>query len=573
MALQKVLEYNTTERIFTKKEYDATAGNTASNSQVFHSNRWIDNEMEKIQYFVYATPLYTTVGGTTNYYLQDVNSVFTNLARPFIRFTFSANTESFGTGTTIWHNVYKVDYETYSKHTAPLKTDESTKEDYNTETKEIEEVTDADGKVSTKITKRSIQKVEKKERFKTDVFHEGKEVILEGDADFDVGHDTHSEIVSLLENPVLTMSAATTGITTNYYDLFFDEYYKNLGSHKFQLFTDKAQYFVTTSFSFYRTQGEGFLDFYKKRDNSNVIYPSTFQTTFQEETPIRSHTITAGTFSGVSVMGNFFTYFLVPNKPKFVEPYLTGQMTSFSQPAFISDADDGDEYIMQVVYEPIYTAFTGVVYTYHISKEDTVLSEEEILGSESTDWGKTKERVDTVRKLTFPIKPGRQFWYRVGNAKTLTNLFGVKQYVVTFSDIETAITASAPLSNFVQVESDSPYIKEIAGLLTPSYLGSLTSDIYSLSGVVYGSTVTGATMQLILPNGSYMTQTTDMTGMYNFTELDSGVYTLNTYYRGYQQDSRTVSITGNTSLSFKMKLLWGNDYDTWGKMAGENYFL
>jgi hypothetical protein len=106
-------------------------------------------------------------------------------------------------------------------------------------------------------------------------------------------------------------------------------------------------------------------------------------------------------------------------------------MTSFSQPAFISDADDGDEYLMQVVYESIYTAFTGTVYTYHISKEDTVLSEEEILGSKDS---KQVEK-DTQRKAEQDsLNKDKEFSYGTTSpiliiAEILFSIFSLKIYI------------------------------------------------------------------------------------------------------------------------------------------------
>ncbi len=96
---------------------------------------------------------------------------------------------------------------------------------------------------------------------------------------------------------------------------------------------------------------------------------------------------------------------------------------------------------------------------------------------------------------------------------------------------------------------------------------------FILSGTVTGSIVTGATMQLIYPNLSYVNTTTDVNGYFEFTSLESGNYTLNTFYRGYQDNTQVVNISGDTTLNFKIRLLWDNDYDTWGKMGNENYFL
>ena len=60
------------------------------------------------------------------------------------------------------------------------------------------------------------------------------------------------KIKSLLSNPILTITSSTSSITSNYYNLFLDEYQKNIGDLKFQLFEDYSQYFIDTNFEFKR---------------------------------------------------------------------------------------------------------------------------------------------------------------------------------------------------------------------------------------------------------------------------------------------------------------------------------
>jgi hypothetical protein len=85
-----IIEYDNDKRIFIKKEFNKSSGDKNSYSEVFYSNRWVENELEKCSFFTFNTPLYTTIGGTTNYYGQDLYSIFTNISRPFISFNFSA---------------------------------------------------------------------------------------------------------------------------------------------------------------------------------------------------------------------------------------------------------------------------------------------------------------------------------------------------------------------------------------------------------------------------------------------------------------------------------------------------
>jgi len=564
--MDKILIYNSNEKIFIEKEYNQTAGNNNSVTEMFQSNRWINPNTPKNDLFIFDTPLFTTVGGVTNYYGQEVNSVFTNIARPFICFTFTANTGSLSADTTlIQHNIYRIDYNTYLNNISKLEAEISKEKRFKTSTIEKKTITAPNGEKNTTITEKEIEEIQKEEDYQTDKFYKGRDV-----SNVD---NKFQAIIDLLEKPILTITAHTNTITSSEYNLFLEEYFKNLNSYKQQLFLDKSQYFITTNFRFIRNQGGEYNDFYKFNENDNILYPYDFQNEFIEETPVYTQTITAGTFSGVTVKGNFFTYFLIPNKPIFQKPIIENQLTTYSPTFFFDNVDDGDEYLLQVNYvSGDSQTFSGTVYTYVFSKEETMLNKDEIISVGEEDWETAKKRSSVTRKISASLKPNKQFWYRIGNKKIITNLFGVKQSVVSFSDIKTAITSQNPLSLYVGVESDSPYVEDIVGLQTPDYL-DLEIETFSLSGIVSGSIVTGATLQIIAQNGNYITQTTNTTGFYNFTELESGDYTLKTFYRGYQQDTRSITITGNTSLSFKLKLLWGNDVDTWGKMANENYYL
>ena len=96
----------------------------------------------------------------------------------------------------------------------------------------------------------------------------------------------------------------------------------------------------------------------------------------------------------------------------------------------------------------------------------------------------------------------------------------------------------------------------------------LAGGYYSLSGTVSGNVFSGVTVQLIYPDSNYVTQTSDNYGNFIFNQLASGNYILNTSYRGFASDSKAINITGNTNIGLiKLKLLWGNSYDTWGSFA------
>ena len=502
------LIFDTVKNVFIKKEYKRHSGQIPCSAndypESFYVNKFINIKKYDSSYFNFNTPLYYTLGGTLDYYRQDPYSIFTNTSLPFIKFIFTANTESFGTGTTIKHNIYKIPY-----------------------------------------------------------------------SDFKKSGNTNV-IIDELSNPILTITASTSDIITNEYNLFLNQYQKILGNTSFELFEDYSQYFISTSFQFHREQATGYTDFYQYDYSLKHLNYINFQTDYLESTPERRTVITAGTFSGISVTGNFFTYFLLPNKPKWQTPYVTGNLSTYTPTFYWSDTDDANSFLIQVVYnlEDSQT-FSGTVYSYPIDKEKTNLSTNELLGTDTADWSITQKTTDITRKYSIPLVPNKTFWYRVGNVKELINIFGVKQQVVTFSDIKSATTAINTTAIDVRARADSPFVIDVPEFSFPRYLiyDIPNTEKYYLSGTVSGSIVTGATIQLAYPNGNYITQQTDVYGNYNFNSLPNGNYTLNTTYRGYQKDNRIVNLTGNTTVSFKLNLLWDNSFDTWGKMANDNYYI
>lgn len=563
------LIYSTDDKIFIKQNYKKHSGMPACSSEgyaeAFYVNQFVDEIIYNSEFFEYDTPSYYTFGGTLNYYAQDFWSIFTNVYRPLIKFIFTANTINFGTGTTIRHKIYKIPYDIYSKYTSE-EIRQDIEQDKGSSEETIEETITESGITRTIVTTKKRNIFNTIEKYAPEKFPE----TISG---YGIGTvDKYSRIKECLTKPILTITASTSGISTSVYDLFLDEYQKNLGNFKYQLFEDYAQYFVTTQFETIHEQDARLKDFCGLDENGNII-PVNYEQYITETTPVYSHVITGGTFSGVTVYGSYFTYFLLPNKPKWTTPYVSGQLATFSPTFFWTNANDADSFLFQVVYDSgDCQSFSGVVYSYPVNVEDTKLSTDEMLNRDSEPWAITQKTTDVVREYSIPLLSNKTFWYRVGNVKEMINIFGVKQSVVTFSDIMSAATTGG-YNSYIYVNSDSPHTEEISDWVYPTYLDDTLQGQYSLSGVVSGSVVTGATIQLVYPNSSYITQTTDSTGNFVFTELEPGVYTLNTFYRGYAQDSRSVNITGDTSLSFKIKLVWGNMWDTWGKMANENYFL
>jgi hypothetical protein len=437
-----------------------------------------------------------------------------------------------------------------------------------------------------------------------------------------------------LSTPLVTITASTSGITTNIYDFYPDQVVKQFGalnqpsgSFKQELFEDKCQYFISTEFEFEVERDlrydEYFSYVYIEQVVPIVILSSitsvtTFSTTAGSTPPqnigpgtivsttgITSttisvittgvttgytlssetwdntmrfttehapHIIKEGIFAGLEVKGNYFTYFDVPRKPKFLPPIIEGKLDTFSPLlTFGSNVGDADEYLLQINYNTGDTGFTGTIFNYQIEKtpENTTVGSFTLKGS-TTDFNSQQE----ITTASAALKSNSVFLYRIGNVKYMVNIFGVRQFVVTFSDTMMATTQTEKVQSFVMVQSDSPHVSGVATFTTPESLDTETPlASYMLSGTVSGSVVSNATLKLTYPNLSYVISTTDVNGNYAFTGLEAGNYTLETFYRGYQDNVQAITINGDMVLNYKIRLLWSDAYDTWGQFANENYFV
>lgn len=526
-----------------------TSGDENSSAQAFYNNYFANSEDGFLPVFSHSVPTYTTVGGTKDYYLQNPLSIFTNLSRPFIRYKFTGETSAITQVKMITHKIYKVDYPSFKNF------------EINQPTTTVDKNIISENPISGLNSR----------------YDQAYKTKLGGNPEIDFNRAYNQPLTTsqaqllqpLLRDPLATFTATTTGITGTIYDFNPAEYVKRIGNLKQDLFEDKSQYFIETIFTFEINKNLNYSTYSTYIDGQLVEQAWNNIATYSTAEPV--HIIDQGDFKGLEVKGNYFTYFVVPEKPALEYPIIEGSLTTFAPEFFWSKGEGADEYLIQISYNTGDTAFSGTIFNYPIPKTD---DNKHIAKSKTKSANSEFESDKIIRSASVPLKSNKNFLYRIGNVKSMINIFGVRQFVVTFSDYKMATTQAEPVKTYVKVQSDSPYMSEIAEFTPPASLDdeSPLSD-FILSGTVSGSTVTGATMQLIYPNSSYVTTTTDIYGNYQFTSLESGIYTLNTFYRGYQDSTQTVNITGDTTLNFKLKILWSNDYDTWGKMANENYFL
>jgi len=562
------------------KEYRKKTGDNNSVARSFYSNKNVDINEDKLRDITFDVPKFTTLGGSVNYYSQDPHMLFTNLNVPFIRYEFTGNTHSMSGKTEIVHKTYKLDFESYKGYSPLFNKKETEGVNHENLVTEKETLYDEDGNQISSITK----VLETSATGKTENFSKLDTVSFD-------------EIQKLMETPFLEDVVSATGVTTPVYDYAPGQFIKTTGTtsglYKKELFEDKCQYFVATSFAFYEKTPSDYVDvemmavdnidslIINSTENENLEYPDigegvTATTTSEElsfyESPFHSgesiarvsvnlpeyepfnstieeHSITSTTFNGIVVQGHFFTYFTVPNKPIIEEPLVTGFLNTFSPKIYYSNVGDGDSSVVEVIYNLIDTGFT--------SSEKFIFQIEKNLNENG------------IQEAGFPLKTGMDFMYRIGNVKKIRNVFDVDQKIITFSDNMTGRTDVAPKVLFVSGEIDSPFVDEIEASFTPESLNLETPGNYSLSGVVTGSVVTGATLELTYQDGNSIMQVSDHTGGFLFTGLTAGMYTLTTDYRGYEPHVQTINMDKNKttetgySEDFYIEILWDNETDTW----------
>lgn len=571
-----------------RKSTQTTSGTNGGPIQSFYQNIFYDPKEVVGTPFVFDIPKYTTAGGSQDYYGQNPNAIFTNLVKPFLRFDFSANTDSFGTGTSIIHDIYRVDWETYRIVQGRLNADlDDSIQSEEIITEEIEEIDEITGE----IKRRRI--VTGKSQIKNEVKASRKPGNVEGSrVNNTVVKPTIADLQDMLDEPLYSLTAKTSGITTNIYDLILDQDIKKSGEFKTELFKDRSQYIVDTRFVFKKERTPGLINYfeytYDEFNNllltgatsgittggttghlpTGVTSALTYDYCVDQVTNSSALTINKGEFEGINFKGgHYFTYFVIPDKPMFEYPSPEGQLETFTPEIFWTNGESADEYLVQVNYNTGDTAFTGSVTSYIVPKTDEYM---EIANSKTKSSDTEFSSDKKIRKYQLSLKSNSCAIYRVGNVKKIENLFGVRQSVVTFSNYKQICTQPEAIITQVFTENDSPHRDEIAGLGSPPSLQAESPlEEYMLSGTVSGSTVVGATMQLVYPNASFVTTVTDSAGTFSFDSLEAGTYTLNTTIAGWAADSRAISITDDTSVNISLRIQWDNTAVTWGDKSND----
>lgn len=265
------------------------------------------------------------------------------------------------------------------------------------------------------------------------------------------------------------------------------------------------------------------------------------------QTSSASHTVTGGTFSGSSISGASFTYFVPPKKADiFVlngRPTVEGTLSTFAPIFNFRNVEDGDYYKVQVSYNTGDTSFTG---------ETTIFRFERQIGN-----------ADYIRAVAAAVTPNSEFLYRIGNTKEITNLFTVKQNITTWS--ESIYATSSNDGTFVL--SGHTWLNNIG--ITPVSNAILTLTIQAtISSVDLGSdalTNPDVTSEVVNPLGGSVGSTvsvvSDVNGYFSFGPINGGIYTLTAqHWDSINFPTQTVNIllSEDTNVDVVFSILWGN---------------
>lgn len=539
-----------------KELIQETTGSKNNVAQSFFQNIILTPRISPSKPFIFNEPIFKTAGGSKDYYGQEPSSVFTNIVKPFIKFDFYENTSSFGPKVKVKHDIYRVNWDSFSIVQSGYQTDldESIESDDETieTTEEFDEITGETKRktITKKLTKISNVKGLNKKSLNSNVDRDESTT------------PTLSDIQYQLDVPIHSITADTKNISSSAYYLEIEQYIKRQGERKTELFQDKCQYIIDTNFIFEVDVTSGLTDF--KSLEFDEIVDSVYDNPITAETKSLEHTIEKGQFEGLTIKGgNYFTYFEVPDKPMFEYPTPEGEINTFTPEIFWTNGENADEYVVQVNYDTGDTSFSGTVYSYFVPKTDDFkeVAEGRIKGP-STEFSSEK----TIRKFQIPLKTNKSLIYRVGNVKCIRNIFDVKQSVVTFSENKMIYTQSEEMKVLVSTESDSPWVDGVDGYITPPSLGD---TIYrTIKGKVKGfsgAAPEAPNMRIEFPNGDYITKSTESDGSYSFTGLTNETQvTLTTSLSGYATDTRTIHISSDLTIDINLQLLWGNDFERWG---------
>lgn len=482
-------------------------------SQICLSNTIVEATEVVTSPFNFEVPVYTLQGATFQYYEQTTEGISANLNNiKTLVFLFSGNTESLTGTTKLKHDIYRIDYNTYTAFT-------STPIVLSSVTTNIISGTS----LTTKIINPEILSAITQATF---------------------------NIISAITQPFYTTFEEVSGSTFlagSAHTLTLPQKVKPDGQYTQDLFVDKAQYFVDSTFVFEQGVDQTVGDVRAYSGGEIVqLYNMPFSSTTYVQSSSRQHTITGGTFSGATINGATFTYFVPPKKSDIYvlngEPSVQGILSTFAPIFSFNNVEDGDYYKVQVNYNTGDTSFTG----------DTTIFK----------FPMQPGNPEYIRTVAAALTPNAEFIYRIGNTKEIINLFQVKQNITTWSEFTYAKTSNDGTFEL----SGHTWYNQISGTPFSNAILSITVKA-SISSVDLGSdtpldpnTTSEITSPLGGAVGSTITVVSDANGRFSFGKINGGLYTIIANPNNVNYPTQTISLflTQDTNIDVIFSIIWGN---------------
>lgn len=297
-------------------------------------------------------------------------------------------------------------------------------------------------------------------------------------------------VTDAIATPIVSYSSSTSAVTSAYtLSILPDQFVKPTDGYTEEIFEDRAEYFLNVRFVFETTGSTSggtvapsgttgpasamtatTLTF-NTLDPNGVILSSPYTASTTVISNDTRSLITAGSWSGLTTYGLFFTCFTPPSKPIVKFPYIATAITedtTFTPTFNFTNVEDGDSFVLEVTYDLSDSGFTNTdAYTgvtqYFREKTENSLEQAvdksntvDLAGSELTMTIKT-------RRVNAPIRPNSLFLYRIGNVKTLINIFDVEQRIINYSTHYTGATGSRET---VRLYVDSKTTEDVATPVT-----------------------------------------------------------------------------------------------------------
>jgi len=497
-----------------RKITSLTSGSGNSESRVFVSNTLVDRHEIITSPFSFAFPVFTINGATYKYYTQTTAGISASLNNiKTLKYIFSANTASLTGTTKMKHDIYRINYDIYTAATQAVFSLSST--------------TVPNTIVSGANTTATLVNVDSVNSFSTAIFN----------------------IQSAITEPIYTLIESVSGATfiiASAHTLVLPQQIKPTGQYTQNLFLDKSQYFIDSQFLIETPLDQTLGDVRAFSGGQEVqLYDMPFSSTTYIGTGSNSHTITGGTFSGTSISGATFTYFVPPKKADiFVlngQPAVKGVQNTFAPIFSFKNVEDGDYYKLQVTYNTGDTVFTGATTTFKLQSQPG--------GPEY------------VRTAAVALTPNAEFLYRIGNTKEIINLFKVKQNVTTWSE-----------QTYAQAANDGSFL--LSGNTWLNYIGNpLQNALITLTIQTNISVIDLGSDEPSDPNvtsevsnplgggvGTIIQTVSDANGAFSFGKIGGGQYTMKVDSLDPNLGFQTFNffLSQDTDFEVIFSILWGN---------------